>query len=74
MGRKDPKILSYRSGRDHWSCCSILGTFWQKNPAIYFTEEAQRFIIDNIDAVIATSVKKKKDLAEALENNDEEGI
>lgn len=27
---------------------------------IYYTEDAQRFIIDNIDAVIATEVKKGK--------------
>ena len=32
----------------------------RRTPVIYFTEEAQRFIIDNIDAVIATEIKKGK--------------
>ena len=34
--------------------------YGRRTPVIYFTEEAQRFIIDNIDAVIATEIKKGK--------------
>lgn len=38
--------------------------FWdndeRQSPVIYFTEEAQRFIIDNIEAVIATEIQKGK--------------
>ena len=38
--------------------------FWErygkKSPVIFFTEPAQRFIIDNIEAVIATEVLKKE--------------
>ena len=31
--------------------------------AIFYSEEAQHFIIDNIDAVIATEIKKTKNKA-----------
>jgi hypothetical protein len=34
--------------------------YGRRAPVIYYTEDAQRFIIDNIDAVIATEVKKGK--------------
>ena len=34
--------------------------YGRRTPVIYYTEDAQRFIIDNIDAVIATEVKKGK--------------
>ena len=34
--------------------------YGRRTPVIYFTEEAQRFIVDNIDAVIATEIKKGK--------------
>ena len=34
--------------------------YGRRTPVIYFTEEAQRFIIDNIDAVIATGIEKGK--------------
>ena len=37
---------------------------WENNgrrtPVVYFTEEAQRFVVDNLDAVIATEVIKNK--------------
>ena len=34
--------------------------YGRRTPVIYYTEEAQRFIIDNIEAVMATEVKKGK--------------
>ena len=34
--------------------------YGRRTPVIYFTEEAQRFIIDNIDAVAATEIQKGK--------------
>ena len=43
----------------------IVLEFWEKGPGrkypvIMYSETAQRFILDNIDAVIATEVKKGK--------------
>lgn len=34
--------------------------YGRRSPVIFYSEEAQRFIIDNIEAVIATEVKKEK--------------
>jgi hypothetical protein len=34
--------------------------YGRRSPVIYYTEAAQRFIIDNIEAVIATEVKRGK--------------
>ena len=45
--------------------------YGRRTPVIYFTEEAQRFIIDNIDAVIATEVKKGKTSYPWGTNNEE---
>lgn len=42
----------------------LVSLIWEKYgrraPTIYFSEEAQRFIIDNMDAVMATKVEKGK--------------
>lgn len=38
----------------------IWENYGRKSPVIFYSEEAQRFIIDHIDAVIATEVKKGK--------------
>lgn len=35
-------------------------SYGRRTPVIYYTEDAQRFVIDNINAVIATEVKKGK--------------
>ena len=34
--------------------------YGRRTPVIYYTEDAQKFIIDNIDAVIATEIQKGK--------------
>ena len=51
-------------------------SIWEKDgrrtPVIYFNVEAQRFIIDNIDAVIATEVKKGKASYPSGKDNEED--
>ena len=39
---------------------------------IYFTEEAQKFVIDNMDAVIATEIPKEN-TSDPQSENDEGG-
>ena len=38
----------------------IWENYGRKSPVVYFSEEAQRFVMDHIDAVAATPVKKRK--------------
>ena len=38
----------------------IWENYGRRSPVIFYSEPAQRFIIDNIEAVIATEVKKEK--------------
>ena len=35
-------------------------SYGRRSPNVYFTKEAQRFIVDNIEAVIAVETKGKK--------------
>ena len=48
--------------------------FWEnygrKAPVIFFTESAQRFVIDNIEGLIATRIKEEK--ASSEDENDDE--
>lgn len=39
---------------------TVWNSYGRKVPVIFFNEEAQRFVVDNIDAVIATETKKGK--------------
>jgi len=45
--------------------------YGRRTPVIYYTEDAQRFIIDNIDAVIATEIQKGKTSYPWGTNNEE---
>ena len=45
--------------------------YGRKAPVIYFSEEAQRFIIDNFEAVVATEVKKRRSYEATADDNEE---
>ena len=47
--------------------------YGRKSPVVYFSLDAQRFILDNLDAVIATQPQRKKSYVdESSESEDEE--
>ena len=45
--------------------------YGRRSPVVYFTEQAQRFVIDNIDAVIATLPKQSLNVVESFDEEEE---
>ena len=48
----------------------IWENYGRRRPLVYYSEEAQRFIIDNIEAVIATEIKKGRVVDLASEDDE----
>ena len=50
----------------------IWESYGRKSPVIYYSDQAQRFILDNLDAVIATDIRRDKDSNGGEGETDEE--
>ncbi len=52
------KRFPTQTGEEFGLILNIWESYGRRNPVIYYNEEAQKFIIDNIEAIAATEVKK----------------
>ena len=54
------KLFPTKEGEEIGIVLEMWENYGVKSPVVYFTEEAQRFIIDNFDAVMDTKIQRKK--------------
>ena len=71
MGGRQKRFPT-EAGEEIGLVLQIWEKYGRKSPVIYFTEQAERFIIDNIEAVIAAEKGTVDDYQELDEGEDEE--